>query len=439
MELRQIAPTSLKPIEKKRVAIYARVSSDKDAAENSLMMQMYYFQQLIKNKPNWKYVGCYMDDGVSGTKDDRKGFQKLMEAVRAGEIDIIITKSITRFARNTVLLLDTIRELKSRGVDLIFENDHVSLNSVQGELLISLLASHAEEQSRSASNNKRWQIRRDFENGRPTFFRMYGYEWTNGQLKIVPEEAKIVRRIFSMYLDGKGTTIIAKQLNREGVPSRITKWHPVTIRDILRNEKYVGDLLLQKHYVPDFRTKKEVRNKGQWRQYLVHDAHEAIIDRNTFERVQKEIEKRQTKYGNSNQPVGDRLFAGLITCEHCKASFMRKMNPSSKSRYPVWKCRNAIVLGKDVCSAKQIRESILIDKTREALELEPGTELTRELIDKHITAIESAAVGRLRFVLSNGEIRELTWENPSRSRSWTPGMKEQARQCAKKRWIREEA
>lgn len=432
MELRQIAPTSLKPIEKKRVAIYARVSSDKDAAENSLTAQMYYFQQLIENKPSWKYVGCYMDDGISGTTSERIGFQKLMEDARAGKIDIIITKSITRFARNTVLLLDTIRELKSRGVDVIFENDHVSLNSVQGELLISLLASHAEEQSRSASDNKRWQIKRDFENGRPTFFRIYGYKWVDGQLKVIPNEAKIVRRIFADYLSGKGTSVIAKELNADGIPSRITKWQAITVRDILRNEKYAGDLLLQKYHIPDFREKKKVRNTGEWRQYLVHDAHEAIIDRDTFEKTQEEITRRQKLFGDSNEPVGDKLFTGLIRCGNCGRHFVRKLNPSSKTRFPIWKCNNAIHLGKGVCTAKQIRESILIDKTREVLGLSPEVELTRELIDERITAIESAAEFRLRFLLLDGSERIVEWENPSRSKSWTPEMREKARQDAKK-------
>ena len=433
MEVRTIGPTSLEEFKKKRVAVYARVSTDKDAAENSLEAQLVYFQQKILVTPNWQFAHCYVDNGISGTKEDRPGFQLMMADARKGNIDIIITKSITRLARNTVILLSTIRELKSLGVDVVFDNDHVSLNSVQGELLISLLAAHAEEQSRSASDNVRWRVKRDFESGRPTFFRIYGYRWVNGTLEVVPEEAKIIRRIFSEYLDGKGTTVIAKRLNADGVPSYHTKWGPVTIKGILRNEKFAGDLLLQKFYVPDFRTKKEVRNTGQWRQFLVRDAHEAIIDRETFDKVQAEIVRRQAQYGNTNTPTYRGLFYHLITCEHCGRHFVRKMNPSSRVRFPVWKCNNAILFGEGVCTAKQIRESVLIDKTREALGIRKDKELTRELIDQHLTSIESAADCRLRFFFTDGSVKELPWENPSRSKSWTPEMKQKARQDALRR------
>ena len=424
MEIRQIKPTSLESVKKKRVAVYARVSSDKDAAENSLNAQLNYFSLKIHAMPSWTAAKWYVDDGISGTKKDRPGFLRMMEDARKGEFDAVITKSVTRFARNAVVLLDSIRELKKLGIDVIFENDHVSLNSIQGELLISLLASHAEEQSRSASDNKRWQIKRDFENGRPTFFRIYGYKWVDGQLKVIPDEAKVVRRIFAEYLEGKGAPVIAKGLNADGVPTYCgKKWVPVTIHDIIRNEKYAGDLLLQKYHVPDFREKKKVRNTGEWRQYLVHDAHEAIIDRETFGRVQAEIDRRQKLFGNSNEPVGEKIFTGLIRCENCGRHFVRKLNQSSKTSYPIWKCSSVIHLGKDFCTAKQIRESILIDKTRETLGLAPDTVITRDLLIEHITAIESAADYRLRFVFVNGETKEVSWKNPSRRNSWTPEMR----------------
>ena len=430
MEIRKIAPTSLEVVKKKRVAVYARVSSDKDAAENSLNSQLDYFSIKIHTTPNWTPAKRYVDDGISGTKENRPGFQLMMEDARKGEFDAIITKSITRFARNTVVLLDAIRELKSLGIDVIFENDHVSLNSVQGELLISLLAAHAEEQSRSASDNKRWQIKRDFENGRPTFFRIYGYKWADGQLRVIPEEANIVRRIFTEYLNGKGTIRIAKELNADGIASRITKWRAVTIHDILRNEKYTGDLLLQKFHVPDFRKKQKVRNVGQWRQFLVTDAHEAIVDRETFERVQSEIKRRQEAYTQKNAGKEAGLFTGKIVCGNCGRHFVRKLT-SAKERHPIWKCSNAVLSGRTVCNAKQIRESILIKKTHEVLGLDPDTELTRELIDERIISIESAAGNRLRFFFTDGKVEEVSWSNPSRRESWTPEMREKARQKAK--------
>lgn len=442
MEIRQIAPTSLEAIKKKRVAVYARVSSDKDAAENSLEAQLCYFRERINSTPNWIGEGFYVDDGISGTKEDRPGFQRMMTEARNGKIDIIITKSITRFARNTVVLLDAIRELKSLGIDVIFENDHVSLNSVQGELLISLLAAHAEEQSRSASDNKRWQIKRDFENGRPTFFRIYGYKWVDGTLKIIPNEAKIVRRIYAMYLDGKGCVAIARTLNDDGITIWGSKWQQQSIRNILKNEKYAGNLLLQKWHTPDFRTKKQVFNHGEWRQYLVKDTHKAIVDMTTFEAVQEERKKRKAindelieKCPSGSEQKNKALFRQKLRCGKCGEMYYYKnqREKSNQEYYPVWICRTYMEFGKAGCNSKRIRESILIEKTREVLGLDPDTELTRELIDQRITAIESAADNRLRFLFTDGSQKIVEWENPSRSQSWTPEMREQARENARKR------
>ena len=439
MEITTLGPTSLDVVKKKRVAAYIRVSSDKNEAENSLEAQLYYFQEKISQTAGWTLAGYYVDEGVSGTKEDRPGFTRMMTAVRNGEVDLIVTKSITRFARNTAFLLSTIRELKRLGVDVIFDNDHLSLMSANGELLISLLAMHAEEQSRSASENKRWQIRRDFENGRPTFCRTYGYKWADGMMEIVPEEAAIVRRIFAAYLSGQGTGRIAKDLNQDRIPSRDgKKWGASTIHGVLRNEKYVGDLLLQKYYVPDFRTKKKYRNKGELRQVLVSSAHEAIVDRTTFEATKTEILRRQGQHPElSHQPVDEGLFTGLIVCGHCGRHFIRKRT-SSKAPLPIWKCSNAVLNGREICHAKQIRESVLIDKTREALNLPEDTELTRDLITHKITAIESAAVSRLRFILADGTIKELTWQNPSRKESWTEEMKATARRRALEQHARKE-
>lgn len=309
--------------------------------------------------------------------------------------------------------------------------------TAQGELLLSLLAMHAEEQAKSASDNKRWQIKRYFEEGRPTYFRIYGYKWAKETLEIIPEEAQVVRRIFEMYLSGMGRTAIAKRLNSEGITINGCPWQEMSIFYILRNEKYTGDMLLQKWHTPDYRTKKRLPNRGQWRQYLVRECHEPIIDREMFEAAQLEIERRKRTFApRGNAPLSSKeqpkLFTGLIKCKACGSAFYykNKREKSSGKYIPLWMCRKYLELGKDYCSAKQIRESILIEKTREVLGLSQETEITRELILAHITAIESVVDNRLRFYLTDGRIETVTWENRSRRESWTPEMKQKVREKA---------
>lgn len=195
-----------------RVAAYARVSSDKDAAFHSLEAQTEYYEQYVSAHPNWQLVGIYSDNGISGTTINRPEFQRMLQDCRDGKIDLVVTKSITRFARNTVILLGTIRELKRLGVDTYFEKEDMHSISPDGELLVTLLAMYAEEEARSASENQRWRIVKRFENGEPWVGKMLGYRLENGQLVVVPEEAEIVRQIFSDYLSGMGQSGIAKKL-----------------------------------------------------------------------------------------------------------------------------------------------------------------------------------------------------------------------------------
>ncbi|MBQ7802559.1 recombinase family protein [Candidatus Saccharibacteria bacterium] len=429
MEIRTIEPTNITDLTKKRVAAYARVSSDKDAAENSLESQINYFTHKIAEHPGWVFVSMYADNGISGTKDDRPEFQRMLLDARSGKLDIIITKSITRFARNVVLLLEVMREMTSLGINILFENDHISSMSAQGELLITFLALHAEEQAKSASDNKRWQIRRYFEEGIPTYFRIYGYRMIDNHLEIVPEEAEVIRRIFAMYLDGMGKEAIARTINAEwGNSTKQWTFHSVT--EVLKNEKYTGNMLLQKTYRPDFRTKKKMINRGQWAQYLVRDSHEAIIDQKTFEEVQLEIERRQKRFVNKPRIEHQNLFKGIVSCGICGAKFQHKnvREKSSDSHFPALICNTYLTLGKEKCPAKRIRESILIEKTKEVLNLSASTELSRDLILARITAIESATDNRLRFYLKDGSVKVTQWQNPSRRESWTPEMKQKARE-----------
>ena len=432
MQITQIKPRTLDSFTLKRVAAYARVSADKTEAEHSLSQQVSYYKNYILSQPGWRFVEVYADDGISGTKEDRPGFVRMMEDARAGKIDVIVTKSITRFARNTVVLLKSIRELKLLDVDVVFEKEHINTMSANGELMLSLLAMYAEEEAKSASDSARWSIEKRFKKGIPTYTRMYGYEWVDGDFVIIPEEAEIVREIFKLYLDGYGRHAICKKLNGEGKSIWGRPWQPGTLHKMLQNEKYTGDMILQKTKIEDFRTKKRVINDGRWQKYKVTNSHEPIIPKETFEAVQAEMKARSGHKGG-NHGDNPNLFSGIVKCGECKGSYIHKKKRNVKVPYDIWVCRTAFELGKEYCRGKQIRESILIQKTKEVLGLDEETELTREIILNDITAIESAADNRLRFFCTDGSVKVVPWENPSRALSWTPEMKEQARKDALKR------
>ena len=237
----QTMPGGRKKAGKKRVAAYARISCVKDAMLHSLSAQVSYFSDLIQRNPDWIFAGIYADE-VTGTTKERKDFQRLLADCRNGQIDMIIVKSLSRFARNTVTLLETVRELKALGVDVFFEEQNIHSMNGDGELMLSILASFAQEESRSVSENCKWRIRNDFQRGKPSFFRIYGYKMKNGRLEIVPEEAKVVRMIFHDYLDGMGRELISKKLNEAHIPPMNSdQWWPSVITAMLKNECYVCD------------------------------------------------------------------------------------------------------------------------------------------------------------------------------------------------------
>ncbi len=244
---------------KKRVCAYARVSGDRDEAFHSLSAQISYYQKIIAERPDWEFVEVFSDRGITGTKENREGFQAMLTACREGKVDIVLAKSITRFARNTVILLETIRELKSLGISVQFEEEHIDTLSSKGELLISILAARAQEESRSASENQLWRIKKSYEKGIPVTGNCLGYRMVDHQFFVDEEEEQIVLRIFSMYLSGMGPVAIAKKLTEEGVVNRFgeVSWSRTAIMKILRNEKYAGDLKLQKKYIVDYISKKK--------------------------------------------------------------------------------------------------------------------------------------------------------------------------------------
>lgn len=416
-----------------RVAAYARVSSGKDAMIHSLAAQVSHYSRLIQSHNGWSYVGVYADEAITGTKDERPEFQRMLDDCRAGKIDLIITKAVSRFARNTITILSTVRELKEMCVDVYFEEQNIHSTSADGELMLTILASFAQEESRSVSENCKWTIRERFKNGEPPFFRCYGYKWVEGQLQVVPEEAAVVKRIFEDYLSGMGLPTIIRNLNEEGIPSRDgCHWSNVSLSYILRNERYIGDLLLQKEYVADHISKKKVRNNGELPQYYVTDAHEPIISRELFNAVQEEAERRREKYACKDGPTIGRVypFTGRINCCTCGGRYRRKMaNSGSKYAHPIWICNTFNQKGKAACASKQIPESILYDTLAELLGLPAFDDDVFEEVVDHIDVTGS---NLLRISFTDGSTKDITWHDHSRKDSWTSDKKADAATAARK-------
>ena len=396
---------------KKRVAAYARVSSGKDAMLHSLSAQVSYYSDYIQNN-GWEYAGVYADEAITGTKDKRDGFQKLLTECRNGNVDMVITKSISRFARNTVTLLTTVRELKELGVDVYFEEQNIQTASADGELMLTILASYAQEESLSVSENMKWRIKKNFEDGKPWSGFVLGYRCENGQYVIVPEEAEVVRRIYREYLDGLGATAIMKGLNDDGIRTRTGKpWRMGGVLKVLKNYNYTGNLILQKTYSENHLTKRKMINCGEQPQYHVEGAHEAIIDIATWEAVQEEIHRRAEYYTAKKPSAGTYTFTGLIRCSVCGKKYRRKTTASGI----IWVCTTYNTHGKKACTSKAIPESVLY-------------ELTADIPMSDLTAIQAENGNTLVFCFKNGTQAVKQWKDRSRAESWTDEMKERARQ-----------
>ena len=353
-----LIPTAFR---KKKVAAYARVSTEQDAQQNSYAAQIDYYTGYIQSKPEWEFVGVYADEGISGTSyKNRDGFNKMVADAKAGKIDLILTKSISRFARNTVDSLTITRELKSHNVEVYFEKENISSMDAQAELIFTIMSSVAQEESRSISENVRWGHKRSMEAGKVSlaWSSFLGYtKGPDGLPQIVEEEAAVVRNIYKWFLDGMNYHEIAQRLTNEGVKTPMGKdvWRPESIRSILTNEKYKGDAILQKTYVEDFLTKKVVVNHGQRKQWYIHDSHDAIIPSVSFDLVQQEIARRCARKGRYyNSP-----FANMIFCGECGAYYgHRDLHPSRKTSQVGWSCINKYKKGVG-CKSRFLKEEEL--------------------------------------------------------------------------------
>ena len=285
-------PPALKP--RKRVAAYCRVSMETERLKHSLSAQISHYSERIQKNPEWIYAGVYADDSISGTGTEKRGeFNRLIADCEAGRVDIVLVKSISRFARNTVDLLETIRHLKEIGVDVWFEDESIHSMDGDGELMLTILASFAQEESRSISENVKWGIRKRYEKGEPRRGILYGYRVKNGRMVIEESEAAVVRRIFDMFLAGDSAYMIAKKLNDEGVRSYYGKGFTNTaILHMLHQEKYIGNTMMQKYFTESHVTHKLVKNCGELPMYYAEGTHPAIISAEIFQRTQEEFVAR---------------------------------------------------------------------------------------------------------------------------------------------------
>ncbi len=345
-------------IKKRKVAGYARVSTDKDEQQNSYEAQVGYYTDYIKRNPEWEFVEVYTDSGITGTSTkNREGFKRMIADALDGKIDLILTKSVSRFARNTVDSLTTIRQLKGKGIEVYFEKENIWTLDSKGELLLTIMSSLAQEESRSISKNVTWGKRKSMADGKVTFAygNFLGYDMgSDGNLFIVQEQAKIVHRIYDEFLAGKTTYTIAADLTADGIPTPMKKknWQESTVRSILQNVKYKGDSILQRTYVADFLTKKVKVNHGELPQYYISKNHPPIISPEKFEMVQEEFRRR--KAGGSYTCVSP--FSGRIVCGDCGGFYGRKVWHSGSSYQSwVWHCNNKFTKRK-YCSTPTIRE-----------------------------------------------------------------------------------
>lgn len=390
----------------KRVAAYARVSNGKDAMLHSLSAQVSYYSKLIQKTPGWDYAGVYADEALSGTKDTRGEFQKMLADCRAGKIDLIITKSISRFARNTVTTLQTIRELRLIEVDVYFEEQNIHTLGEEGEFILTLLAAYAEEEARSASENQMWRIQRQFQRGKPTSIDMFGFKFVNGKLEIVPEEAALLRKAAGMYLAGATQEDLEVMFQEAGAVGR----HGAAISGtgiigLLCNEKIVGDLLLQKTRCIDPISKVHKVNRGEWPQYFVTGSHMGILDRETQQKVLAERARRAEALGMNDRDCTrkHRPFSSRIVCGKCGKHFMQRTWDTKKHGLrATWACRTHL-RGADRCNIEYIPEPLLEKLAAEAM----GRRMfDPEQFKKKVKEIQVPENGLLIFVFMDGHTVE---------------------------------
>ena len=391
---------------RKKVAAYARVSRGTERLMHSVSAQVSYYSTLIQKNPEWEYAGVYADMGISGTDTSRRGeFLRMLADCEEGKIDIILTKSISRFARNTVDLLETVRHLKNLGIEVRFEKEHIHSLSEDGELMLTLLASFAQEESRSISENVKWGVRKRFQSGEigAANKHILGDQYDEDEKKyvIIPEEAEAVRWMFKMYIDGVPLRGIAESMNSAGIRTTLgNDFQEASVRQLIFNEVYAGDIRRQKCYMADPITKTKVKNCGELPQYYMADCHEAIIDRETYAKVQAEMERRAGLV-NPTYP-----FTGKIKCGICGQSFTRRKGTTKGKEYVSWFCRAKKEVGM-TCTSRNYSEQNLMEICAKLM----GTDsFDGTAFESSVRLISALPDGSLEVQFFDGQIKR--WEMP---------------------------
>jgi len=354
---------------KLRMAAYCRVSTDSDEQATSYDAQIEHYTAYINGHPDWELAGIYADDGISGTNTKkREEFNRMIDECMAGNIDMVITKSISRFARNTLDCLKYIRQLKDKNIPVFFEKENINSMDSKGEVMLTIMASLAQQESQSLSQNVKLGLQYRYQQGEIQINcnRFLGYDKDeNKRLVIVPKEAEIVKRIYREYLEGASMLKIARGLEADGILNGAgnERWHTSNINQILRNEKYIGDALLQKTYTVDFLTKKRVKNNGLVPQYYVENSHEAIIPREIFMQVQEELVRRRcvhlSKNGKKRSYSSNHCFAQMIICGNCGEVFRRVHWNNRGKKSIVWRCVSRLENTGLFCNARTVPESAI--------------------------------------------------------------------------------
>ena len=330
---------------KKRVAAYCRVSTDNEDQANSFESQQRYFRQYIERNPDWELYAIFADEGISGTNTKkRKEFNRMIECAKNGDFDLIITKEISRFARNTLDSIFYTRDLKKHGVGVIFLNDNINTLDGDAELRLAIMSSIAQEESRKTSERVKWGQKRQMEQGVVFGRSMLGDDVKDGKMTINEEGAKIVRLIFHKFVDeGKGTHVIARELREKGIePMRVKEWQNTVILRVIRNEKYCGDLVQKKTYTPDFLSHEKKYNRGQEEFVILKDHHEPIISRELFDKANRILDAKSLSQEGKAKHSNRYPFSGKIKCGRCGASYVaRYKTRKDGSRYKAWRCYEA--------------------------------------------------------------------------------------------------
>lgn len=383
---------------KLRVAAYARVSSDKDTMLHSMAEQVSQYSRMIQGNAAWEYVGVYADEGITGTKSCRPEFQRLISDCRVGKVDMIITKSVSRFARNTVTLLETVRELKLLGVDVFFEENNIHSLHAEGEVLLTIISSYAQAESFSASENQKWRIRTAYRDGRIMNWRfMFGFNITRDRIEINANEAEVVREIYRRVITRESFGSICRDLNRRGVQRRFGgRWNSAHILCIVGNEKYAGNAMLQKKYVNNHLEKKLVFNNGELPRFFVEESHPSIVDRETFEAAQAVLNEVHEKSLQIRKKEPSKCeFSGRIICPKCGKAYKHVTSKGSTG----WNCSTYMRDGKSACQGKKIPDITLREILKKMLGL---NEYSANAVRERIAVISPHEGNRLIFTFHDG-------------------------------------